>query len=783
VNSARHQQAMELFQEALERERGDRAEFLDRRCGKDRQLRAEVESLLAHHDPRTITVESDPTRIFERVRPSPPALTPLALSTRLGDRLRRANRPQVWFAAAALGLAAVLGVLSWGMYRGIRLRLRDNLAGQLQATLESNVAAVDNWLKLQLREMEAWTEHPHLRSHYSKLVNWVDVATIDSANREQSPHHAHMAELLSKTTQRPEVVTVSGVDPSGRILFSSTRPAMVLRTLSSEGRTLLQPVWLGGSVLLPPITKGSFFDDDQVASAGVPLIVVGSAIHSQNGDVLGGLFMSVRASDDFTSLLDLGRAGPRCDTYAFNRSGQLLSESRYETQLRKCGLLDDSPTESSVLHVVLRDPGVDLTVGQAGAIPMKERPLTKMAAAATADIDGMDLDGYRDYRGVVVVGAWMWLDEYGFGVATEIERDQAYAALDYLGQLASEIIALLTLLGVVAFVSAIAAARLRREISEVRQLGQYTLEELIGEGGMGRVYLARHAMLRRPTAIKTLDGQFADATAVRRFEREVQLVSSLTHPNTIEIYDYGRTTDGVFYFAMEFVAGLTLEKLVARDGPIAVSRTLWILEQVLSSLAEAHDRGLIHRDVKPANVMLCRRGGVADWVKVVDFGLAKDLADELNANITQSGMISGTPQYIAPECLENASFLSPAADVYAVGATAFKLLTGRDLFLGSTMVEIFSQIMHEDPQRASETSDGQIPSDVDELIARCVQRRPEDRPRDAGEALELLRPLATRHPWTREEAESWWRTYEAELAAIAEGPPRQTSVTATANLQ
>ena len=771
MNSARHQQVMKLFQEALERERGDRADFLDRHCGEDQQLRAEVESLLVHHDPRTITVESDHTRIGERVGLVPPAPKPVALSTRLGDRLRRANRPQVWFAAVALGLAVVLGVLSWGMYRGIRLRLRDNLAGQLQATLESNVAAVDNWLKLQLREMDAWTEHPHLRRHYSELVDLADVTATETTDLQQSPHHGQLEELLSKTTERPEVVAVSGVHPSGKILFNSTRPRMLLRTLSPEGLTLLQPVWLGKSILLPPTTEGSFFDDDQAESEGAPLIIVGSAIHDESDKVLGGLFMSVRASEDFTSLLDLGRAGPRCDTYAFSRSGQLLSESRYETQLRECGLLDDSPTKSSVLHVKLRDPGVDLTVSQAGATPVEERPLTKMAAAAAEEIDGMDLDGYRDYRGVVVVGAWMWLEDYGFGVATEIERDQAYAALDYLGRLASEIIALLTLLGVVAFVSAMAAARLRREMSEVRQLGQYTLEELIGEGGMGRVYLARHAMLRRPTAIKMLDGQFSDAAAVKRFEREVQLVSSLTHPNTIEIYDYGRTTDDVFYFAMEFVAGLTLDGLVERDGPITTSRSLWILEQVLSSLAEAHELGLIHRDVKPSNIMLCRRGGVADWVKVVDFGLAKDLADEL-ADITQSGMVSGTPQYIAPECLQDASKLSPAADVYAVGATAFKLLTGRDLFVGSTMVEIFSQVMHEDPPRAQEMSDGQIPPDVDELIARCVQRQPEDRPRDAPEALKLLLPLVAQHPWTRDEAEAWWLTYEAEPAATTEPTPQ-----------
>jgi len=759
VKADRHHLIMEVFQEALDQQQDDRSKYLDKRCSGDEELRAEVESLLAYHDPRTISVKPDITRIFQQVRPTPPTPKSPALSARIENRLRRADSSQLWFAAGALGLAVALGVLSWGMYQGIRSRLRDNLAGQLQATLESNVAAVDNWLKLQISEMEAWAEHPHLQLHFVELVQPKDEITLKSSRSSPSSHHEQMAELLSKTSERPEVLAVSGVDSIGKVLFSSARPQMLRETLSAEGRALLQPVWMGGSVLLPPTTDGSFFDDDLVSAAGVPLILVGSAVHDPNGSVIGGLFMSVRASDDFTSLLDLGRAGPRCDTYAFSRTGQLLSESRYDSQLRDCGLLDDSPTESSVLHVMLLDPGVDLTLDQKGAIPLEERQLTKMAASAAAGIDGMDLDGYRDYRGVEVVGAWKWLDEYGFGVATEIERHQAYAALDFMERLAAGVVSMLALLGLVAFASAVSAARLRREISEVRQLGQYTLEELIGEGGMGRVYLARHAMLRRPTAVKTLDGQFADAEAVKRFEREVQLVSSLTHPNTIEIYDYGRTTGGVFYFAMEYVHGLTLEELVANDGPIPVSRTLWFLQQVLGSLAEAHERGLIHRDVKPTNIMLCRRGGIADWVKVVDFGLAKDLDDNLDGKISHTGMISGTPQFIAPECLEDASSLSPAADVYAVGATAFKLVTGRDMFVGHTVLDIFAQVMKDEPPRASESTDRDIPSEIDELIAHCVRRRPEDRPHDAGEALELLRPLATKFPWSREEAESWWQAY------------------------
>ena len=762
MNADRHQQVMEVFRAALELEKRDRGSLLDQRCAGDQRLRAEVESLLSHHDSRTISVEPDVTRLISRVKEFPSNSAPAALATRIGDRLRRANSSRLWFAAAALGLAAALSFLTWGLYGGIHQRLRDNLAGQLEATLESNVAAVDNWLKLQLSEMESWAEHPYLRRQYAKLVEWAQNVAPDIVEDQTSPHHKLMAELLSKTTERPEVVAVTGLEPSGKILFSSAQPRMLLQSLLPEGRALLQPVWLGGSVLLPPMTDDSFFDQRQVPSTGAPLIVIGSAIHSDDGEVLGGLFMSVRASDDFTALLDLGRAGPRCDTYAFNKAGQLLSKSRYESQLKECGLLNDSPTGTSVLYVELRDPGVDLTLQEPTGTAPEQWPLTKMAASATAGIDAMDLDGYRDYRGVEVVGAWKWLEEYGFGIATEIERDQAYAALDFLRRLASSAVGLLTLLGIVAFASAVSAARLRREVSEVRQLGQYTLEQLIGEGGMGRVYLARHAMLRRPTAIKTLDGQYSDAAAVRRFEREVQLVSSLTHPNTIEIYDYGRTTDGVFYFVMEYVAGLTLEKLVARDGPIPVSRALYLLQQALGSLAEAHGRGLIHRDVKPSNVMLCRRGGVADWVKVVDFGLAKDLDDKLSGKITQSGMISGTPQYIAPECLEDASALSPAADVYAVGATAFKLLTGRDLFIGYTMMDVLAQVMHDVPPRASDMASEPIPNEIDDFIASCVERRPQDRPDDAGVALELLRPLATRYSWTREDAESWWQAYEAE---------------------
>ena len=192
---------------------------------------------------------------------------------------------------------------------------------------------------------------------------------------------------------------------------------------------------------------------------------------------------------------------------------------------------------------------------------------------------------------------------------------------------------------------------LHREIRQAIRLGQYTLDEKLGEGGMGVVYRASHAMMRRPTAVKLLPLEKAGEASLARFEREVQQTARLTHPNTITIYDYGRTPDGVFYYAMELLDGASLQAVVDRDGPQPPGRVLRVLEMVAGGLAEAHDLGLIHRDVKPANIFLCRQGGEFDIAKVLDFGLVKIVEGPRDANLTHDGVVAGTPQYLAPEAL------------------------------------------------------------------------------------------------------------------------------------
>ena len=242
---------------------------------------------------------------------------------------------------------------------------------------------------------------------------------------------------------------------------------------------------------------------------------------------------------------------------------------------------------------------------------------------------------------------------------------------------------------------------LQLQIRKAMQLGQYLLEEKLGEGGMGVVYLASHKMLRRPCAIKLLHQDSRTATAMERFEREVQITARLTHPNTVAIYDYGHTPDGVFYYAMEYLEGITLQDLVDDFGPQPASRVVHILVQTCGALEEAHLSGLVHRDIKPANIMLTERGRVPDVVKVLDFGLVKE-TEQASPEVTSANAILGTPHYMAPESIVDPANVDGRADLYALGASAYYLLTGKHVFDGSTLVEVCSQHLHQAPVPPSE---------------------------------------------------------------------------------
>jgi len=295
----------------------------------------------------------------------------------------------------------------------------------------------------------------------------------------------------------------------------------------------------------------------------------------------------------------------------------------------------------------------------------------------------------------------------------------------------------------------------RRDFAQDR-LGKYQLEEKIGEGGMGAVYRATHLYLRRQTAVKLLPPDKVNERTRARFEREVQRTAMLQHPNTISIYDYGRSRAGVFYYAMEYVSGLSLRELVEAQGAQPAARVIHFLQQVCASLAEAHEAGLVHRDVKPSNIMVCRWGGVWDFVKVVDFGLVKVQDTPTDVQLTKSRVLLGTPEYLAPEAILAPHEVDHRADLYGVGAVGYFLLSGSPMFGSDKTKEILAMHLGQRPADPLPDATDEVEVELQNLVLSCLAKTPDLRPADARVMQRRLDELARIVPWSQEEAAARW---------------------------
>jgi len=323
------------------------------------------------------------------------------------------------------------------------------------------------------------------------------------------------------------------------------------------------------------------------------------------------------------------------------------------------------------------------------------------------------------------------------------------------------------LLGV-AIVISVVVTRLGYQVSREREMGSYRLGELLGQGGMGQVYLAKHRMLARPAAIKLIrpevlafgDGDSAQ-TAIARFRREAETAATLRSPHTVELYDFGLTEDQTLYFVMELLDGLDLETLVRRHGPVPPARAIHIVSQACDSLAEAHCRGLVHRDIKPANIHVGRLGLRHDFVKVLDFGLVKSVSkqkpDAFDSLATASGIMPGTPAYMAPE-MAIGEQVDGRADIYALGCVAWFLLTGRPVFETELGIQAIARHLNVVPDPPSRHAQSPIPEELDRVVLACLAKKPDDRPQTATILQQMLRQVPGER-WSQEEAVRWWAAH------------------------
>jgi hypothetical protein len=312
--------------------------------------------------------------------------------------------------------------------------------------------------------------------------------------------------------------------------------------------------------------------------------------------------------------------------------------------------------------------------------------------------------------------------------------------------------------GVLAAYGAHLVNTMRVRAIAARQFNQYRLREPIGSGGMGEVHLAEHRLMKRPCAIKLIRPERAgDARSLGRFEREVQAMARLTHPNTVEIFDYGHTDDGTFYYVMEYLPGLSLEGLVDAVGPLMPARVIFFLRQACEALAEAHSVGLIHRDLKPGNLFATQRAGRYDFVKLLDFGLVA----EVNSH---AGAVVGTPAYMAPEQVLNDRPLDHRCDLYAMGAVAYHLLTGRPPFEGESPTQVMNAQVR-DPVVAPTRIRPDVGDDLERVVLRCLAKAPEDRFSDAEDLGNALAACTSAAGWDSRKAASWWAEFEPKSKA------------------
>lgn len=336
--------------------------------------------------------------------------------------------------------------------------------------------------------------------------------------------------------------------------------------------------------------------------------------------------------------------------------------------------------------------------------------------------------------------------------------------------LLSYLVQMSILLGIAGFTAVYGSSKmseLRQEVFVARKLGQYQLKKVLGHGGMGDVYLAEHQMLRRPCVLKVIRPERAlDAVAISMFEREVCSMARLTHPNTVEVYDYGRTNDGTFYYTMEYLEGLTLQQIVSRYGPVPPARVIYLLRQICDALREAHDMGLIHRDIKPSNIMVCRRGGMDDVAKLLDFGLvrAPELAADA-ANGFREAVIMGTPHYMPPEQSTGMENVDERGDVYSLGCVAYFLLSGHPPYEEIGKMSLIDSLLPAEPVPINRY-EPDVPADLVKVVSRCMRRQISQRFLTVEMLAQSLDECSCAGEWNSRLATVWWNRVRDE----ANGP-------------
>ncbi len=568
----------------------------------------------------------------------------------------------VAFVAAAAAVWAFLNV---------QTTVREARRAYLGGLLATQAELVQFWIAARKEDALQWAEDAELRRLVRELTDRSRTRSAPAARRL----HDALLQRLAPALEDRSLALANLVAPDG-ILLASLVPEYTGRQLAPAFRERLERVFRGEQVFIGPVFEAERLPGPGLANPDTAIAWATAPIRDDSGRIVAVLCLGRFAAKGFARRLEVTRPGATGEAYAFDAAGRMVSNSRFEERLKARGLL--AAGQTSLGRIMLQPPDAAQGIRSGTSRPTELVARALQAGAASAgEKKGILLTPYRNYVGDPVIGAWQWLDEHRLGLAVEIGEEEAYKTIAILN---THLVVMVLTLAVALFLGPMLPGILWRRVVPVKSgqaVGDYHLERKIGEGGMAEVFLGTHGRLGRPAAVKVIKGGLREEMLLR-FEREARLLASLRHPDIAAVFEIGYVEDGRPYYAMEYFDGEPLDRIVARDGPMAEGAACEVLIRLCGILQFACDRGVVHRDVKPDNILLSLDAQRAPGLKLIDFGFAKSLDPGDHDHLTQEVSLLGTLGYLAPERMRDPADADIRGEVYAVGAIGYFLLTGEE---------------------------------------------------------------------------------------------------------
>lgn len=717
---------------------------------------------------------------FKDESKSPKSITTLPIWARKARKDR-------WRASTWLWLAALLptAIVGYWTYLRVNAAIQGSVRVNLQAAARNLTRTTDRYLTDQVELVQSWSRQPSLLDAIDRLRSKSSDEAPQNSDAKMNKTLTHESSLLAITNSQsksqaaaekiqsqleklsgnPDIQFVVWSD-SYRVIAKSkgidltvgqpVKPGQasdVTRALSGQPVVVgPQREWASGrsAESSEPVSAQSITDLDLT----VPTISIIVPVFDDQSIAMASLMIKQRGTfTEFNEIFTEFSIASGMDAYAVDDDGTMLSDSLNAKTLATQNRFD-LPADHIAANLRVSDPGMLITSENRGDVDRLRSPTTVAVSGARRLETVVSIAPYSNYGGQQVVGSWGWLPQFAMGVIVEQEASIAFAP-SKLVQLSYLILG--TVLAITGFLAASKIARTSTaQHAAVHPLSRYDLSKELGNGGMGVVYRATHRQLGRDVALKVLrnDRQSNDDRA--RFDREARLAASLSNPHSVSIYDYGHNADGEAFCVMQFLKGLTLDEVVARSGHQSIGRSLSILRQICDALNEAHSMNLMHRDIKPHNIMLSLDSSLGDWAVVFDYGLAKPLQPDASVYQTSEAIWSGTPMYMAPERFREPGGMDPRSDIYSIGCVAYYLLSGRPPFIESQPDSLFSLILSEQPISIGIHRDETFDADVSQLVFKCMAKTPDDRFESVAQLGRELDLLRVKHPWTVDQAKIWW---------------------------